>query len=147
MGHMGNTKNCFDVESFTQCRIFAFYLFKSFKTLMINQKSYLPHPNCWLDFAPQTDAMTFALPSVSILLLWERLTSLVAGQIGHCHVSYCSYYWGSAKCYALFPRGTASDVNLGSTQWKKDLYRREGKGRRCFLGDRIASNPCCALTI
>ena len=25
---------------------------------------------------------------------------------------------------------------------KKDLYRREGKGRRCSLGDRIAFNPC-----
>ena len=27
---------------------------------------------------------------------------------------------------------------------KKDIYRREGKGRRCFLGDRIASIPCQA---
>ena len=26
----------------------------------------------------------------------------------------------------------------------KDLYRREGKGRRCRLGDRIASIPCHA---
>ena len=27
---------------------------------------------------------------------------------------------------------------------KRDLYRRVGKGRRCCLGDRIASTPCRA---
>ena len=29
----------------------------------------------------------------------------------------------------------AGSEDLG--QYKKELYRREGKGRRCFLGDRI----------
>ena len=33
---------------------------------------------------------------------------------------------------------------LGSAAQKKDLYRRECKGRRCFLGDRIVSLPCRA---
>ena len=27
---------------------------------------------------------------------------------------------------------------------KKDSYKREGKGRRCFLEDRIVSIPCRA---
>ena len=26
--------------------------------------------------------------------------------------------------------------------YKQDSYRRAGKGRRCFLGDRIVSMPC-----
>ena len=28
--------------------------------------------------------------------------------------------------------------------YKKDKYRRKGKGRRCCLGVRIYSIPCCA---
>ena len=31
--------------------------------------------------------------------------------------------------------------------WKKDLYRREGKGRRCCLEDRIYSIPCRVIGV
>ena len=38
---------------------------------------------------------------------------------------------------------TGREVSTHKTK-KKDLYRRTGKGRRCFLGDKTASIPCRA---
>ena len=35
-------------------------------------------------------------------------------------------------------------INSYDLSMKTDLYRREGKGRRCCLGDRIDSIPCRA---
>ena len=41
--------------------------------------------------------------------------------------------------------GSSSFLQLSEVgSLKKDLYRREGKGRCCCLGDRIYSIPCCA---
>ena len=41
-------------------------------------------------------------------------------------------------CVVLLRQWPLSNVQ------KKDVYRSEGKGRRCFMGDRIASIPCHA---
>ena len=60
------------------------------------------------------------------------------------------------RTHGLLPQWGVSSARLPARQevstqshgsWRKDLCRREGKGRRWFRGDRIASNPCCATAI
>ena len=40
-----------------------------------------------------------------------------------------------------------TQIFIWDTAYKKDKYRSKGKDRRCCLGDRIYSVPCCASYI
>ena len=45
------------------------------------------------------------------------------------------------QSHRLPGHSTDMQVSSGAQTWKKDVYRRVGKGRRCCLGDRIDSIP------
>ena len=60
-----------------------------------------------------------------------------------------AYEWVNLSSGLKFQR-EKKILNFSLHNWpttvlqKKDLYRREGKSRRCFWGDRIASISCRA---
>ena len=71
----------------------------------------------------------FGLMKYSKCLVW------VAGWYELSAITVC--WWVCSVQYYL----------LLCIMYKKDLYRREGKGRRCSSGDRIDSVPCCTSYI
>ena len=65
----------------------------------------------WTNIAPQTDATTFALPSVSILLLWlwPSRTHAYMAVLVHC---VKPWLLGGSTCYWAPPLSNANNTNL-----------------------------------
>ena len=82
----------------------------------------------WTDVAPQTDAKTFALPSVSILLLWLQYVSIVNGVAdldGFSSVVHVTLQLHKQETWVCFPLPTQT---VGTGQSLATL----GQGYRCY---------------
>ena len=89
--------------------------------------------NCYLEKHPFGE--TSISKTENAVFIASLTLSLSRGQIRPSHRSACGTAPETKETVSIHLR-------IGLVTLKKDLYRREGKGRRCCLGDRIDSIPC-----